>query len=299
VRIQFVLSSLLVLLLLPFAQAQSPSGVAIDPTEAAGTVSLDTPASFQFTVTHTGGLPEPFGQPRVFHVSVAAAPAGWTVGQPEPATFTLAPGASQTVTVQVAVSADAGRSAELTVLAQMAPMGVSSIPEIGPIADPAAEAEATLSVTRSDSVARGLIERIGPGPWVAVLLLAILAILVLAIKLAVDRRSQAIRLDAPQKEILMGPGARAQVRILVENASKKEDTVVFHVSEPDQGWAAFLPVPEVKVRGDHVEELLLTLIAPKDAQPGMRQAIQVQAAGSSSRGKAASLTIEAVIGPRK
>jgi len=298
VRRIVLLSALLAVAAVAAGQVPQPSqsGVAVSPDAVEARVSVEEASSFQVTVEHTGGLGG-FGQigARQFRVATTDVPAGW-LASVEPATFALPPGGTQEVRVTVQVTTDAPSRAEFTIVAQLVPQGAQDIPGAGPVADPDAQDATQVTGTRTEGTTRTLIE--GIGPWIYAILLGLLAAVVVIGALVADRRRMAIQLDAPQRELVLGPGGRGSLRLLVQNGGKKDDTVVFHVSDVDPGWASFLPVAELPVRSDHAEELQLIIIAPGDAQPGTRQSIQVQAAGSQRPGRSASITVEAVVGPK-
>lgn len=292
------LLALLVLSAVVHAQVPQPepSGVSVRPAHVDVEASVEGPTEFEVRVEHTGGsgLPVPGAQERRFRVAAVDVPEGW-VAHADPADFALGPGESQSVVVVVQVAAQAPRSADFEIVAQLVPQGVQDVPGVGPLADPESEARTTVSAVREESFTRDLLERIGPGVYV--LLLAVLAALVLVGAVLVQRRRGAVHLDAPQPQVVLGPGGRGSVRLLVENSGRQDDSMVFHVSDVDPGWAAFLPVPELRVRADHAEELQLVVIAPADAPPGARQSVQVQATASRQAGRPASVTVEAVVGP--
>lgn len=277
----------------PVAQ---PSGVAMDPATRDVEVSSERPTSFTVTVTHTGGLQGPlaqFGGERQFRISAVDVPDGLTV-QVEPANLDLPPGESGEVRVRVSVPAGRGTfEGGFDVLAQLVPQGAQGVPEAGPIVDPDAQARTEVQVDQVETLARTGLETIGN--WLYVILLALLTAVTIIGKLALDRRRAYVQLHCEQRQVVLSPGGRGAFRLLVENTGRNDDTIVFHLSEVDAGWAAWLPSPEAQVRADHVEELRLMIVAPKDARPGDRQEIQVTAAAGAQPNKPARLTLEAIV----
>ncbi len=287
---------LLVLLVAPaLAQQPEPSGVAISPETQDAGISIEAPHTFFVNVTHTGGFSAPgFEQTRMFHVALMGTPDGWTAAV-EPSNFRLAPGQTQQVEIEVAASPGAPVEAQnsITVLAQLVPQGADQVPAVGPVADPDAEATATLSFTREDPLGREVREVLGN--WIYVFVLAFVAAVVLSTKLVIDRQRALVALDCTTPELQLAPGGRGSFRILVTNKGPRADTIVFHLDDVEDGWAAFLPVPELSIPADHVQELELIVIAPEGAAPGARQSILVTAAAGQGPNKPSTLTVEAVV----
>ncbi len=260
----------------PLATAQTPEASTLSVTSGGhGTVSVEEPADLQFTVTFESQNPLDTQNPRDIHLELDALPAGWTASI-DPQSLSMVSGASQTVTVTVAVSTQhTGDGADVTLRALLVPYGLNPVPGVGEAFDPAATAEDSARVTVDESLTRGLLE--GLGNWIWFLLVAILALAGLAGKLIADARRQCVAMVASKTQVELAPGKNIAVPISVENLCRSEDTVVFHVASVAKGWSASLPVPELDLDGGATEEMQLIIAAPKDAVPGETQVVGLSA----------------------
>lgn len=302
-----VLATLAVLVLLQPAAAQvpplplppppsgvAPAGVDVRMDKAAIEVSLDAAGTVELTVTNTGTpTGTPLDQPRTVVLDVVGEPDGWTASV-DPPTFQLNPGESQKARVTVGVSAQATAAvANLNVTARMYPAGVGSVPGAGPNVDPEATDTAPLKATRADSAVRNLLETTGPYLWVVVLgLLA--AVVVLSSVLAANRRV-AVRLASPAAQVDITPGGRVALPVTVSNITRREDSVVLRAACKAEGWATFLPTPQVDLEGGQEEELSVIVIAPKDARPDDRAQVEVVATSAQAPRRPARLQFEATV----
>jgi hypothetical protein len=67
-----------------------------------------------------------------------------------------------------------------------------------------------------------------------------------------------------------------------------------------EGWATFLPTPQLDLAAGHQEEVPVVVIAPKDAAEGTRQSFTVQATSAQAPRRPAAVVLEAeVVAPRK
>lgn len=281
--------------------AQTPSGspsvtVAIDGE--AGTVSVETAAEFDVAVTNTGtptGTPLDEQNTGDVTVTVTGIPDGWTASV-EPAAFRLGPGQSQKVTLRVSVSADApDGQADLTVTAVLKSALERLDPILGniPGGTQLASAEDSITVTRDDSVTRDVLEAIGP--WIYAVLLLMVAAVLVAVAISVSSRRTLVRLSSDSRELTVAPGGRVAFPFRMEGLAKQTDTVLLQVSAVQEGWAAFLPVPELTLEPGQAEEMSLVVIAPKDAPQGAKQAILVTATSAKAPKGAANLEFVALV----
>lgn len=288
---------LLVLLVLP-AAAQVPTMAAVSVEgPASGSVSLDEAGAFTFTVTNDSpGSDTPLDDQNAARVTVAVAdvPAGWTAAV-SPADFRLTPGASQSVVLSVSVSADAGAAeAVLRVVATL----TTPLEGLGPVlgqagASQTATGEAAITIERTDSATRTLLESVSYGIYL--ILLALLAAVVIATKLILDNRRVTVALHSKRREASVLPGGRVALPLEVRNIGKHDDTVVFQVSSLPDGWAAFLPVVELELQRSAAEQMHLVAIAPAGAKAGDRQEILVTAHSAQGPRHPASLTFTVAV----
>ena len=303
VRVPAGLASALVValcLLAPLAQAQAPSPapvVDISGETESGTVSVEQARVFTFTVRNNGQAPPGTEDQASADVTVAVegVPEGWTVSV-QPSSFELAPGASQAVQVQVQVAPDAGASeAALTVKAVLvSPLGpLEDILGQVPGASQTATDSAPLAVTVQNSLTRNVVETLGP--WIYALLLLLVAAVVVAIVLSVSSRRTLVRLSAQDRELSVAPGGKVAFDFRVEGLAREADTVLLQVSAVQQGWAAFLPVPELALEPGQAQDVTLVVIAPHTAEQGSRQAILVTATSAKAPKGAATLEFVALV----
>ncbi|HEX2066019.1 MAG TPA: NEW3 domain-containing protein [Candidatus Thermoplasmatota archaeon] len=300
------LAALALLMLAGLGAAQAPSvplpGAASVDVRASTDilrVGLDAPAAATVTVANTERSTgnAQLDQPRLIALSVAGVPKGWTASL-SPASLRLRPGESQQATLQLSVSADAqGREAKLTVTARAYARGVDAVPVAGPLADPEAVAAASVDAVRSDTPERVLLETVGPYVWL--LLLALVAAAVVILSLLGANRRVAVRLSVAEPQRTVAPGARAVFPVLVRNLTRRADTVTLRVAGASPGWGAFLPTPQLDLEGSRQEEVPVVVIAPRDAAEGTRQPFTVQATSTQAR-RPAAVTVEAeVVAPRR
>jgi hypothetical protein len=286
----------ILLLALQGAQAQASPGVEITGASDHGSVAVDHPGSFTFTVRNTSP-PAPQqgsnGAARVV-VRVDGVPAdGWTVSV-SPNDFRLDAGAGQQVTVQVAVSPEASaRDAAMTVVADLYSALEGLDPVTGSVAPQHASDSAPLAVKVDNSLTRDVLETLGPWVYVLVVLL-VLAVLV-AVAIHVSARRSLVRLASDTRERPVAPGGKAAFPFRVEGLARDTDTVLLQVSAVQEGWAAFLPVPELVLEPGQSQELSLVVIAPRGAAQGTRQAVLVTATSAKAPKGAANLEFVAVV----
>ena len=299
---------LLLLLLLPAAasaqvpQVPLPGAAAVDVKAEAATfkVSLDQPSTDKLTVTNTEqstGSPQ-LDQPRTIGLTVEGAPAGWTTAL-DLAALQLKPGESREVMLQVSVSGSATeKTANLIVTAKAYARGVNQVPVAGSNVDPEAIAHANIEVTRVDAPQRALVETVGPYLWL--LLLALVAALVVILSMVAANRRVAVRLSAAEPQHTVVAGSRTVFPVMVHNITRRDDTVVLRVPNVPEGWATFLPTPQLDLVAGHQEEIPVVVIAPKDAPEGTRQPFTVSALSVQAPRRPATVVVEAeVVAPRK
>lgn len=292
-------TAVLALLLLPAGQAQGPApGVAVDIAASEAKVSIDAPLVLRVNVTNTaaatGSSLDDANQASV-DVSVTGLPEGW-VASVSPSSFKLGPGQSMPVDLQVSVAPGAEAAvADIVVTADLV-TGLEGLePILGqvPGASQRASGSDTVRVKQDDSVTRDVLETLGP--WIyLVLVLLVVAVLVVIVLTLAGRRAL-VTLASDTRELVLPPGGRAVFPFRVESLAKQEDAVLLQVSAVPEGWAAFLPVPELVLDPGQVQDLNLVVIAPPSAGDGARQAVQVTATSAKSPKASASLEFAAVV----
>lgn len=284
----------LVLLGLPVA-AQSPDAgsVSVSVTPEEVVASVEEPATFDIVVGFTSENPLDGQQTRRVDVEVTGTPAGWSVVL-DRSRVDLSPGGSATVTATVSINVNAeADDADLVVTATLYPRGLNDVPGVGTTVDPADTADASVTVLREDPLTREFVEAVGG--WLWILLGAGVVLAIVAAKLVFDTRRTAVKLHAKTTEVAVEAGGRVAVPLRVENLTRSEDTVVFHVAPMPDGWSAHLPVPELDLDGQQSEELHLIIQAPTDAPPDAREVVGVSAHSAQAPKRVAELVITAVV----
>ena len=308
------LSLLLVFALaLPWAGAQVPplpteppgtpgpgaAGVEVKAASQSLEVSIDTAGTTQVTVTNTGSPTgvDAFDRARLVTLAVADPPAGWNarLSQTE---FHLKPGESgrAQLTVTVVAAAEA-KEAGVTVNAKMFALGVSSVPVAGPQADPESTAATVVQAKRTDSVTREVLETVGPYIWVV--LLGLVAAVVLALSILASNRRVAVRLSSPEAEQSITAGGRAAFPLRVHNITRQPDTVFLRAAPLPEGWAAYLPTPQLDLEAGQQEEVSVVVISPKEAGEGAEQSVDVTATSSIAPRRPATMRFEAKVAARR
>lgn len=293
-----VAASLLILLAVHGAQAQAQVAPSVDVSGESdrGAVAVDHPATFTFTVTNTR-TPAPAqgdnGADRVV-IHVDGVPDGWTVN-PSPSDFRLAAGDRQQVDVQVSVSPGSPEQATLTVVADIYSALEGLEPVISPVPGGSQHASdsATLAVQVDNSLTRDVLETLGP--WVYVLLVLLVLAVLVAVAIAVSARRALVRLASDTRELRVAPGGKVAFPFRAAGLARDTDTVLLQVSAVQEGWAAFLPVPELVMEPGQAHDLTLVVIAPRTATQGTRQAVLVTATSAKAPKGAASLEFIAVV----
>jgi hypothetical protein len=300
------LAFLLALPILAAAQVPTlpptPGAASVDvkaPTDPVS-VGLDAPASVIITVSNTEQSTgnAQLDQPRFFGLTAEGAPDGW-VASLSPSTLQMKPGESRQATLQLSVSGNApDREAKVTVTAKAYARGVNAVPVAGPQADPEALASADVNAVRSDTPQRVLLETVGPYLWI--FLLVTVAAVVATLSMVAANRRVAVRLSAAEPQRTVAPGARTVFTVLVHNITRRDDTVVLRVPAVPEGWATFLPTPQLDLEAGHQEEVPVVVIAPKDAADGARQPFTLSATSAQAPRRPATVVLEAeVVSPRK
>lgn len=288
-------------LVAPTALAQAPSlaaAVDISGEVESAAVDVETPSTFAFTVRNDGAAPPQAGEQAAADVTVVVegVPAGWTVSV-DPPSFQLAPGASQAVKVQVQVATGSDATeASLTVKATLvSPLGPLEgiLGQEVPGASQTATDTAPLRITVENSVTRAVLETLGP--WVYALLLLLVAAVLVAVLVTVSSRRARVRLVADTREKAVGPGGKVAFDFRVEGLARETDAVLLQVSAVPQGWAAFLPVPELELEPGQSQEVALVVIAPPTAEQGSRQAVLVSATSAKAPKGVANLEFIVVV----
>ena len=297
-RLGWALALGVVLLMAGTALAQAPSAsptVSIEGPED-GRVSIAEQRTFSFTVRNDGqSTPLDAQNQGTVTITVTGVPAGWTASA-NPPSFKLSPGASATVELQVGVSAEAeAQTADVTVTATMvSPLGGLD-PVLGqvPGGTQTATASASIHFSTSDTVTRDLLEAVGP--WIYLILLLLIAAVIVAVAITIASRRSVVRLSSDQRELPVQAGSRVAFPFRAEGLAKDQDTVLLQVSAVQDGWAAFLPVPELVLDPGQTQELSLIVIAPKEATPGTRQVVLVTASSAKAPKGASHVEFVAVV----
>lgn len=278
------------------AQPSPSPTVTVAFAEEAGKVSLDDGGTFKATVTSGPGSGTPLDAQNVGEVTLAVtgAPDGWIVGV-TPSSFDLAPGASMTVELQVSLQAGSTEgAADLTLTATMS----SPLEPLNPILGPGGATQTStgsdsIHLTRDDSATRRVLETLGP--WIYAILLLLVAAVLVAVAISLSSRRSLVRLSSDTRELAVAPGGRVAFPFRIEGLAKVDDSVLLQVSAVQEGWAAFLPVPEVLLAPGQVHDMTLVVIAPQNAGDGGRQAVLVSATSAKAPKGAANLEFIATI----
>lgn len=302
VRLPAAIVALALLAAAVHAAAQgSPSaapGVTVTFADDAGTVTVDRPSTFRATVRNTSsgtGTPGDGNNQADVDVHVSGLPEGWTASA-TPSSFRLAPGAEQVVEVQVSVAAEAtAGSADVTLTADLvSPLGGLD-PVLGNIPGGSQRASGSdaIRLSRDDSVTRDVLEALGP--WIYAVLLLLVAAVLVAVAISLSSRRSLVRLSSETRELQVPPGGRVVFPFQLQSLARQEDSVLLQVSAVQEGWAAFLPVPEVVLDPGQVQEMTLVVIAPRNASDGSRQAVLVSATSAKAPKGAANLEFVATV----
>lgn len=262
----------------------------------AGTVSVDAPATFRLTVRNEGQAAPAGNEGTASDVvlTVTGLPEGWTASL-TPSSFELQNGQSRDVDLQVSVSAAAAsRTADVVVNAEL----TSPLEGLEPILGQGgqsqrATASDTIHLTRDDSVTRQVLETLGP--WIYAVLLLLVASVLVAVGIYLSSRRALVRMSSDTRELTVPPGGRVAFPFRVEGLARHEDSALLQVSAVQEGWAAFLPVPELQLQPGEVRDLTLVVIAPKGASEGQRQAVLVSATSAKAPKGAANLEFIATV----
>ncbi|MGB1697517.1 MAG: hypothetical protein ACPHK8_03875 [Thermoplasmatota archaeon] len=266
------LLALALLLLLPASAQLEPITDGLSPSlelsmPSEGTVSVESPETFEITITNTAtATGTPLDQPVEVKLQSSGAPEGWVV-EFSPTVVDVMPGASATVDMIVSAAPGSASEGDLTVRA-FANSG------LGPLVGEG-DAEATISITTSESATRSLLEALGPGVWVILALLVLTVILAIVMFARANRKS--IQLHTSDEHLQLEPGTRVDVPITVRNVGREATTAVLDVSESQNGWAAFMLTPEIRLKAGGQEETQFVVIVPEDATSGADYVISASA----------------------
>lgn len=289
--------ALLLVPILASASAQLPTGgepISISASATEVDVSTEDPITLTLTVQRSspsGGLPvdDILGilDEGDVTVGVAGVPEGWVVTI-QPDGFTLTPGQSRDVEVTIALTPGAaGDDADLVftaVLETADPTGLLA---------PGGEASTTVTATRDDSPTRQLLEAIGPGIWA--ILGALVVAIVVAIFLALDRRTRVVELTANASEVQVRPGKTATLPFWIENRGKETDRFALSANTGDAGWKAALAVTAVTLEPGQKEELHVAVTPNQQAPVGSRAVVRIVAVPDHSPSRIAVLAVSALV----
>lgn len=284
---------------LALVAAQAPSAspsVSVEAAQPEGTVTVEKTRSFTVVVRNTSQSTPLDAQNRGdVNIILGGVPEGWTVSA-NPANFEVAPGDAVDVEIQVSVATDASaQSADITVTAEMySPLrGLDPLLGNVPGATQRSTDNATLSLTVDESLTRDVLEALGP--WIYAVLLLLVAAVVVAVGITVAARRTLVRLASDTREMTVAPGGKVAFPFRAEGLAREADTVLLQVSAVQEGWAAFLPVPELTLEPGQAQELQLIVIAPRDALQGTRQGVLVSATSAKAPKGAATVEFVAVV----
>ncbi len=283
------------------AQPPPPSftpSITVAVQEDTGTVTVERATTFNVVVKNAGsssGTPLDEQNKGEVTMRLEGVPDGWTASI-TPAAFDLAPGKSLTVSLSVLASASSSTAKHtITVIADMATPLEGLDPILGsvPGASQMSSGRDAIELHVDNSVTRNVLEAVGP--WIYVLILALVAAVLVAVGITVASRRVLVRLATDRPELNIPPGGRVAFPLRVESLAKEDDQVILQVSAVAEGWAAFLPVPELAMVPAQVEDITLVVIAPVNAPPGTRQAILVSATSAKAARRAANVEFVAVV----
>jgi len=250
-----------------------PAGVDVRAQDAQVQLSLDHAATTDILVTNTGSATgTPLDAPRRVNLDVAGIPEGWTAAV-SPTSFQLGPGQTGKAVLTVSVTAEAlARTANLNVTARLYPLGVDQVPGAGPAADPEARDSAGVTATRQDSLGRTLTEQVGP--YIFLLLGALLLAVVAVVALLILRGRAAVRLSCDDGEAAVRPGATATFPLNVTNISGRDDGVALRATAP-AGWIVTFSQSQFELPANSDARVELSVKVPKDAAAGQRHEVAV------------------------
>ncbi len=250
-----------------------PATVDVRVQDAQLTVSLDQSGTTDVFVTNTAqGTGSPLDQARRVTLDVTGAPEGWTAAV-SPTSFQLGPGQSGKAVLTVAVTAKALQTvAHLNVTARLYPLGVDAIPTAGPAVDPESRDSAGVTATREDSLTRNITERVGP--YILLLLGALLLAAIAIGILLVLRGRAAVRLSCDDGELVTRPGGKVSFPLTVTNISGRDDGVALRATAPP-GWTTEFSKSQFELPANSEAQLTLTVKVPKDAKPGDHNEVAV------------------------
>lgn len=288
----------------PAASAQLPPSpfapaVSVNIVDEEGTVSLDSAAEFEVTVKNEGAAFPVGNEASAADVvlKVTGAPPGWTATI-TPSSFSLQNGESRNdIRLRVSVSGDAtARQADLTVTAELDSPLEGLDPLTSPTGNPQrATATDTIAMTWDDSLTRDVLEALGP--WIYAVLLLLVAAVLVAVGLTLAARRSLVRLSSTMRELNVPLGGRAVFALQAEGLGKQANNVLLQVSAVPEGWAAFLPTPELTLQPGEIKDLTLVVIPAKQAAVGTRQAVLVSATTAKAPKASANLEFVAIVGP--
>lgn len=285
-----ILVVLVVLAVPAHAQAPEPT-LSITSGSDTVVVSREADTTLRLTVTFQSENPLDQLSARQVRLSHSTTPDGWRISLDPQVLDVMGPDDSRQVTATITLGATARQSeAPVTFTARLVPRGQEGTPTF----DPAAEDSVQVTLKRDDPRTREVLEGVGAWIWVILGALALLSV-VLAIVLSRQSRA-AVALRSDVRRAVVAPGRSVAVPLTVENLTRVEDTVVFHVAPVRPGWAAALPVPELPLDGRRREELHLVVTAPKDATVGSTQQVGVSAHSAQNPRRVAEWVVEVVVG---
>lgn len=101
----------------------------------------------------------------------------------------------------------------------------------------------------------------------------------------------ALACEAPRQTTTAGRGTNFPLR--VENRGRKPLTAELRTRDVPDGWVAFVPLPEVRLKPRQSRDLWVTLKAPADARPGQAADVTVRAEAREAPGRASEVRMRA------
>lgn len=277
--------------------AQAPPGqgdpISISASDSSITVTAEEATPLSLTVARPpitdSPLDEAMGQldQGDVVVSVAGAPEGWTVTI-QPDAFSLGPGEEREVMVEVLVEpASDADGAQLTFTARL------TTPDPTGVLSPGGEASAEVEATRDDSATRQLLETLGPAVWA--IMGALLVAIIVAVFLAVDRRTRVVELTTHAGEVKVLAGKTASVPFWIENRGKDTDRFAVSATTGDAAWKAGMAVTAISLEPGQREELHVAVTPTQKAPVGSRAVVRVIAVPDQAPHRIAVLAMSAIV----
>lgn len=265
-------------LVAPLAAAQSLPTTPCGPLEPsivapAGGVAPGGQGSVTVNVVNKGNNPTP----AVIVVSVVAGTDHWSVVGETQKNASVAAGATAKLVFTLAADSSATQKATFNVAVSgtCAPPGNLACP--GNACDaPSANTSGVIPLAAAGGVqVPSFLKDLNvPIEYIIVGALALAALL--ALPFLLRARSGGLRAACPEPLKLLRPGRGASFPLELRNTAAGEMTARFELSRVPEGWAAFLPVPDVQLAPKEARSLWLMVRAPPTARTGDKTDIEIR-----------------------